>query len=70
MSDAPATKSDVGLTSPERKKAIKRSTARHEEEPSTKNNTFEGTAMEENMELMSTRLPLEEDISLYFTMPS
>ena len=48
LTDAPATKSDVRLKSPERKKATKRSTARHEEEPSTKMITIEDTAVEEH----------------------
>ena len=70
FTDAPATKSDVRLKSPERKKATKRSTARHEEEPSIKRNTIEDIAMEIMMESMSTRWPLEKKISLYFITPS
>ena len=48
LTDVPTTKCDVRLKSPERNKATKRSTARHDEEPSTKRITFEETAMEED----------------------
>ena len=48
LTDALATKTDVRLKSPERRKATKRSTARHDEEPSTKIITFEEVAMEED----------------------
>ena len=46
--DAPATKTDVRLKSPDRRKATKRSTARHDAEIRIKMITFEETAMEEN----------------------
>ena len=46
--DAPKTKTDIRLKSPERKKATKRSTASHDEEPSAKRIAFEDDAMEEN----------------------
>ena len=68
--DAPATRSDVRLKSRERKKATKRSTARHDEEPSIKRISFEETATEEIMELMSIRWRLQRQIRLYFTTPS
>ena len=68
LTDAPKTKTDIRLKSPERKKAAKRSTASHDEEPSTTRITCEDAAMEEV--LTSTRWPLERKISLYLTTPS
>ena len=67
LTDAPATKSDVRLKSPERKKATKRSTARHEEEPSTTRITFEDTAMEENdgIDVDSVAAKKEYQLMLY-----
>ena len=68
LTDAPAIKSDVRLKSPERKKATKRSTARHEEEPSTKRITFEETAMEENYGIYVDSLAAkkEDQLILYY----
>ena len=64
LADAPATKSDVQLKSPERKTATKRSTARHEEEPSTNRISFEDIAMEENYGIDVDSLAIRKEYQL------
>ena len=70
LADAPATKSDVRLNSPETKKATKRSTARHDEEPNTKRITFEDTAMEEEYGIYVDSLAAkkEDQLILYHSI--
>ena len=46
--DAPASRSDIRIKSPDRKKAAKGGTYRHGEEPSTKRIVFEDASMEED----------------------
>ena len=52
------------MNSPERTKPTKRSTARHEEEPSTKINTFEDTVMEENDGIDVDSLAARKEVQL------
>ena len=46
--DAPASRSDIRIKSPDRKKAAKRGTDRHDEEPNTNQITLEDARMEED----------------------
>ena len=70
LTDAPAIKSDVRLEFPERKKATKRSTARHDEEPHIKMPTVEETAMEDNygIDVDSLAAKKETQLILYRTI--
>ena len=65
--DAPKTNKDIRLKSPERRKATKRSTASHDEEPSAERITFEDAAMEENdgVDVDSLAARKEDQLILY-----
>ena len=65
--DAPASKSDIRLKSPDRKKAAKRGTARHDEEPSIKRFVIEDTNMEEDdaIDVDSLAAKREDQLILY-----
>ena len=65
--DAPASRSDIRIKSPDRKKAAKRGTDRHEEEPSTKRIVFEDASMEEDdsIDVDSLAGKTEDQLILY-----
>ena len=65
--DAPASRSDIRIKSPDRKKAAKRGTDRHDEEPSTKRIVFEDARMEEDDGIVVASLAAkrEDQLILY-----
>ena len=72
LTDAPATKTDISLKSLGRKKTPKTSTARHQEELSTKRISFEETAMEDKehdgIDIDSLAARREDQLTLYHAM--
>ena len=70
LTDAPKSKTNIRLKSPEGKKAIKRGTASHDEGPSAKRISFEDVAMEGHYGIDVGSLALERKTSLYLTTPS
>ena len=65
--DAPASRSDIRVKSPDRKKAAKRGTDRHDEEPRPKHFIFENAAMEEDdgIDVDSLAAKREDQLILY-----
>ena len=67
--DAPASKSDIRVKSPDRKKAVKRGTDRHDEEPRPKQFIYDNADMDEADGIDADSIAANWRISLLCIMP-